>query len=236
MEGRGGPGFRFGGALRPGETTRPAAPISIQNSVSKSSVPVSDPVRVSDGLPKEAAFSGTRPDSHESPAPEHPASSFLSSPGQGMRSKTSLKAFGAKVQENLQNGQAAAKMEETPFDQSALMAVWNAYVKNLEQEHPSLYSVLSNANPELNENYAVSLKVPNRFAGGDLLSGNNEKNLLDYLRSELKNSAIHFIIHVDESMEPSKAIYTPLEKFQDMQRNNPEIKNFRDSLNLDLEL
>ena len=107
---------------------------------------------------------------------------------------------------------------------------------NAEKEKPGLYSVLANANPELKENYTISLRVPNQFVKEDLLSGSQEKDLLDYLRNELKNKAIRFVIHVDESMEPSKAIYTPLEKFQEMQKNNPEIKNFRDALNLDLEL
>ena len=69
-----------------------------------------------------------------------------------------------------------------------------------------------------------------------MLSGSREKELLDYLRFQLHNSSLHFIVHVDESMKPGKAIYTPLEKFHEMQKHNPELKNFRDALNLDLEL
>ena len=97
-------------------------------------------------------------------------------------------------------------------------------------------AAINKANPELKENYAVRLTVPNRFVSEDLLSGSKEKDLLDYLRAGLKNTSIHFIIQVDENMEPSRAIYTPLEKFQEMQKNNPEIANFRKDLDLDLEL
>ena len=116
------------------------------------------------------------------------------------------------------------------------MKVWNSYLAKQQNEQPSVYSVLFKANPELKENYAVRLTVPNRFVSEDLLSGSKEKDLLDYLRAGLKNTSIHFIIQVDENMEPSRAIYTPLEKFQEMQKNNPEIANFRKDLDLDLEL
>lgn len=161
----------------------------------------------------------------------------ISIPGMNFRSKTSLKAFEAKLQENRQQQELSMSgQEETPFTQDQLESQWKVYMANAEKEKPGLYSVLANANPELKENYTISLRVPNQFVKEDLLSGSQEKDLLDYLRNELKNKAIRFVIHVDESMEPSKAIYTPLEKFQEMQKNNPEIKNFRDALNLDLEL
>ena len=157
-------------------------------------------------------------------------------PRTSVQSKTSLRAFDVKRQESRQQDQAVDRQEEADFNQEGLMKVWNSYLAKQQNEQPSVYSVLFKANPELKENYAVRLTVPNRFVSEDLLSGSKEKDLLDYLRAGLKNTSIHFIIQVDENMEPSRAIYTPLEKFQEMQKNNPEIANFRKDLDLDLEL
>ncbi len=155
-------------------------------------------------------------------------------PGAGLRSKASLAGGVSPVPTT--PSVAVLEGKETPFTQEQLEAAWSRYMASIEKEQPSLYSILAKAQPRLKENHAVSLSVPNRFAADDLVAGNKEKEILDFLRKELQNHSIHFVVNVDESMEPTKTIYTPLEKFQEMQRNNPELKNFRDSLNLDLEL
>ncbi len=179
------------------------------------------------------ASSSSRPAEPEASAPVLPSS--LSMPA-NMRSKTSLKALETRGQSVQQQMRDQAPPADAPFTQEKLQSVWNTYMEKVSKDQPSFFSVLSKADPCLKENYAVELKVPNRFVGEDLLSGSREKELLDYLRFQLHNSSLHFIVHVDESMKPGKAIYTPLEKFHEMQKHNPELKNFRDALNLDLEL
>ena len=59
--------------------------------------------------------------------------------------------------------------------------------------------------------------------------------VLSYLRSELKNGKVEFDYRIDENRELAAKPYTPNEKFMQMVKNNPELKNFKETLHLELE-
>ena len=172
------------------------------------------------------------------PAPV-PAAASAQSPGtpaSGLTSATSLRNLANRRQaENIPVVAAAsAAAPRQPLTQEAFQTVWRQYMQQIEKSQARCHALFSRTRPEVKEKDAIVLHVANRFAGEELES--IQKPVLDHLRTELNNGDIHFIIEVDESIQPSVMIYTPTEKYEAMQKNNPQIKNFKESLNLDLEL
>lgn len=112
---------------------------------------------------------------------------------------------------------------------------WGKMLQQTELAHrPGLLSVLSNADPRLEGESTIHLTVSSQFVADDLLS--NSRPMLDFLRHELGNFSLEFKVEVDTSKVPAVKLYTPGEKYEEMVKVNPELKNFREFLDLRLEI
>lgn len=153
-----------------------------------------------------------------------------------LRSALSLQGLSAQMRETVpdKSRRKEDSDQDEDFDQEALGTHWKSYMETIQATKPGFYNLLSTASPKLGKDYAVEVVVANRYGAEEF--SQEQKPVLDFLREKLHNRSLHFIVRIDENLRPEVMIYTPMEKFQEMVRNNPELRNFRDSLNLDLEL
>ncbi|MCM1169414.1 MAG: hypothetical protein NC324_05705, partial [Bacteroides sp.] len=171
------------------------------------------------------------PTSAPAPTPvENPQPAFR--PVKGFTSLGSLKNL--SMQAETAPVQASVVPEaDRPVEKAAFTEVWNRYIESIREERPSLYSILAAAAPKANAEGMVLLQVANQSSKESMEKDAVE--VLTFLRKELHNGRIEFRYHIDENRELAARPYTPGEKFMKMVENNPELKNFKESLKLDLE-
>jgi DNA polymerase-3 subunit gamma/tau len=126
------------------------------------------------------------------------------------------------------------EVSENPFDQEKLEKVWLYYTESIAGQYPNFYSILSTRKPVLKENYFLELKLDNRAQ--ELTMKERKADLLDFLRSELANNSIQMETILVEIAGTQAKPYTQEEKYRAMVERNPELKNLRESLDLELEL
>lgn len=124
-------------------------------------------------------------------------------------------------------------VQQQPFTQEKLEKVWLYYTESIAGQFPNLYSILSTRQPVLQENFIIQLQLDNRTQ--EITMKDRKADLLDFLRSELKNQKIQMESPVVETATQSKP-YTAEEKFRAFSDKNPEIKVLREGLDLELEL
>lgn len=161
---------------------------------------------------------------------ETPPSGFRPAPG--LTSLGSLKSLSLQA-EAIPVKAAVAPEEDRPLDEKNFNEVWQQYLEKIKEPRPSLYSILATSAPEPDAGGKVLLHMANQSSQDAMEKDAAE--VLAYLRSELKNSKIDFAYRIDEGRELVAKPYTPGEKFMQMVKNNPELKNFKEALHLDLE-
>lgn len=155
----------------------------------------------------------------------------------GRVSMSSLGALQKKIQMSRQENPVLEVQQRTdsPVTPGGLKVSWEKMLQMPDlANHPSIFNVLRNAEPHLEGESTIALKVPSLFVADELKE--KSRSLLDFLRHELDNYSIDFDIKIDENMAPSVRPYTPSEKFEEMVRYNPELKNFKEFLDLRLEM
>ena len=118
--------------------------------------------------------------------------------------------------------------EFEPFTEKELEVKWKEFLLRLD-DRPNLQSTLSRV-PELKENWQLYLEIDNTIQD-DVING-IKPELVSFLRKELKNSGIEFNTKVTDKIK-NKIIYTDLDKFDEMVKKNPSLKNLKQKLNLD---
>ena len=90
---------------------------------------------------------------------------------------------------------------------------------------------MSNA-PTLKDNYQIEIIIENKIQEGLLTT--EKIDLLNYLRSTLRNFSIDIITRQIEKADKKK-LYTSTEKYQHMAEKNPSLEDFRRRFNLNIE-
>lgn len=122
---------------------------------------------------------------------------------------------------------------DRPLEAASFAEEWKRYLEKIKETRPSLYSILASSSPEPEADGRVVLHVANQSSQEAMEKDSLE--VLSYLRAELKNGKIDFCYRIDENRELAAKPYTPNEKFMQMVKNNPELKNFKETLHLELE-
>jgi len=117
------------------------------------------------------------------------------------------------------------------FDREKLSYVWTKYAETL-RGNPRLYNFLTSHVPQEESKTKYSITVDSQAIKNklDLFL----TDTLKYMRQNLNNKEFELEYIVDENNEKKK-FKTDEEKLQDMIQINPEIKKFKDQLNLDFE-
>jgi DNA polymerase-3 subunit gamma/tau len=118
------------------------------------------------------------------------------------------------------------------FTQDKLEKVWVYYTESIAGQFPNFYSILSTRKPQLKEDFILELILDNRAQ--ELTMTERKSELLDFLRSELRNPKIQLQTIIMETTSQSKP-YTPEEKYRSMSEKNPELKALKEGLDLEFE-
>lgn len=142
------------------------------------------------------------------------------------------------IQKNLASLQAAAPCVTAadtarPVDFSELPAIWDAYADGFQTKSPGKYDILKHAQIKA-EDHTVELTVGNAVQA-DMLE-EDKTDICAALRQALHADALSLNIRIDEQIKQDIKVYTAHEKYKSMLEQNAELRNFKDTLQLDIEL
>ncbi|MDR0681028.1 MAG: DNA polymerase III subunit gamma/tau [Dysgonamonadaceae bacterium] len=175
------------------------------------------------------------------PEPANPAPALQKEPVVGKTpptsgiksiSKVSLKNTSAdKAPENIQEDGNSPKivLEET-FAQEDLVKSWKEYAIREEDAH--LKNTILNVTPQLQENNLIRIPVFNPDQQRKLIS--KEKEIKDFLSSQLKNTQIRLVIEITEDSK-EYVPYSNRDKFTFMAEKNPVLVTLVKNFNLILD-
>lgn len=117
------------------------------------------------------------------------------------------------------------------FSKEELIKTWNSYAKQLEKKGKQiLSSILYNAEPQL-DGLKITAEVINDTTKNELQE--HKLQLLQYLKKKLKNTSIELEVKVNTSIVIERDL-TPLEKYKEMIKVNPLVKEIQEKLDLEL--
>jgi len=120
------------------------------------------------------------------------------------------------------------------FDNDAFLKYWNKYAAQAKAENKSmtLHTVFNNQKPVMLRPYVFELVLENKTQ--ENVFKEDKPNILNYLRSKLKNFNIEIQTRIEEQSGLRKP-YTPVEKFQFMAAKNPELAELKKRFNLEID-
>lgn len=116
------------------------------------------------------------------------------------------------------------KEQFEPFTEDELVDKWRKFAYSVKLKDLDLYSTLSSNDPKLKDNFRIELPIYNSAQEADI--NNRKAELLSYLRTQLKNTAIDLDLVIDKTKEP-KGIFTDADKYKKMVEKNPKIEDLR---------
>jgi DNA polymerase-3 subunit gamma/tau len=137
---------------------------------------------------------------------------------------------------------AAVAEEEDPylkgdakvdFTMDSFLKLWSDYAAKIKAErNMSLFTIFTSNAPVMLKPYEFEVLVANKVQ--ENMFREEKPNLLNFLRSTLKNFSIDVQTRVDE-IKAAKRPYTTSEKYQHMATKNPQLAELRRRFNLDLD-
>ena len=123
------------------------------------------------------------------------------------------------------------KVMDDKFSEEDLVNAWKNYTEKLKRKGEKiLASIFESQTPSL-ENKTIHLTFPNETMKLDL--EREENRLMAYLKTELRNTHINLVIHVDEATS-RKYAFTPQEKYEKLKEANPLLDKLRATFDLDV--
>ena len=124
-----------------------------------------------------------------------------------------------------------ANFEENPYNETDIVALWEKYSEMMEEKGRfNIASILRIDKPKLVEN-TINYTLPNSINKVEL--DIEKKEIIDYIRKNLKNNDIYIELTVDEKIE-EKLVYTEKDKYDLMKKKNPNLEKLRDYFNLSI--
>ena len=122
-------------------------------------------------------------------------------------------------------------LEGNPYTETDIVALWEKYSEMMEKKGRfNIASILRIDKPKLDKN-TIKLTLPNSINKVEL--DVEKKEIIDYIRKNLKNNNIYIDLIVDEKIE-EKLVYTDKDKYDLMKKKNPNIEKLKDSFNLSI--
>jgi DNA polymerase-3 subunit gamma/tau len=119
------------------------------------------------------------------------------------------------------------------FDSDTLLKYWNQYAEKIKREGKiNIFTIMTSNPPTLLENFVIELIIENKVQEELLI--NEKVDLLNFLRTELKNFGIELVTKQVEATG-KKRLYTSTEKYNHMVEKNPKLEEFRRRFNLDID-
>lgn len=131
------------------------------------------------------------------------------------------------------NGPKAEPKLKAPISQEALEAAWKEGVPALCRHSANLLSSLTARSPQLKEDFLVELTADNKVIEQEVR--NLLPELLAFLKNKLGNDFIDIQVVLADKEEQEDRAYFPDEIYKKMVGKNPEVKNLRDQLDLEID-
>lgn len=146
---------------------------------------------------------------------------------------TSLKDMGTEKPKEEAAVQATTVSQEmvNSFTQEELLKCWDAYIGTIDKM-VYLKNTMINCKPVIQDNYFFEVAVHNPGQQNELTNGCID--LLNYLRTQLRNTRIQMRVRIIETNEKHLA-YTATEKFEHLLSVNPVLGKLKDEFNLTLD-
>ncbi|MEO8887258.1 MAG: DNA polymerase III subunit gamma/tau [Mucilaginibacter sp.] len=113
------------------------------------------------------------------------------------------------------------------------LKVWNTHAANIKaQGKMNLFTIFISEVPKMLRPYTFEIVVENKIQ--EDLFKNEKPDLLNYLRTALRNFDIDVITRIDEQVVVKRP-YTSQEKFQHMAAKNPQLLELKKRFNLDFD-
>jgi len=181
--------------------------------------------------PAEPQKRETEPVASDKPKPfvpnSHTASTSVKIP--------SLKDLSNKAAEVLEEEDPYLKGDDREdFTMDTFLMHWNDYAAKIKTEggNMSLFTIFATNAPEMKKPYRFEVVVGNKSQ--ETLFRDEKPNILNYLRTKLKNFDLEVHTRIDE-VKAAKKPYTTTEKFQHMAGKNPQLAELKRRFNLDLD-
>jgi DNA polymerase-3 subunit gamma/tau len=145
----------------------------------------------------------------------------------------SLKSLEKKEENNTISNSVYSEvdLEENPYTEDDIIALWEKYSEMMEKKGRfNIASILRIDKPKLLEN-TIKLTLPNSINKVEL--GIEKKEILDFIRKNLKNNNVFIDLIVDEKIE-EKLVYTDKDKYDLMKKKNPNLEKLKNSFNLSI--
>lgn len=147
----------------------------------------------------------------------------------------SISGIRAKREHEIRNQEVIADTIEVninPFTQQELEKLWSEYAQNLlKKGRPILSSNLTISKPQMTGDQGIQYTLPNHSMKKEL--DMEREPLMRFLRKQLNNTEITLEILVSEE-EAKNYAYTPEEKYEKLQRKNPDLDLLRKTFDLEL--
>ncbi|MCD4833665.1 MAG: DNA polymerase III subunit gamma/tau [Bacteroidales bacterium] len=118
------------------------------------------------------------------------------------------------------------------FAEKDLIDKWHQFSDKIGDK-PRIFNTLISKDPKLEENHVVSFLIDNNLQKEKINEIRNE--LLSFLKTELKNSAIDLKLIITDLEEENNKLYTSEDKFKHMLSKNEDLNKLKQEFNLDLE-
>ena len=128
---------------------------------------------------------------------------------------------------------STSAQDARPRECSSLPTVWDAYADSFQSKSPGKYDILKHAHIKA-EGHTVELTVGNAVQA-DMLE-EDKVEICAALRQALHADALSLNIRIDEQIKQEVKVYTAQEKYKSMLELNAELHNFKETLQLDIEL
>ena len=125
-------------------------------------------------------------------------------------------------------------LSSSRFSQTLLVEKWNHYAGLRKKEGKmGLYTTLTKTKPILNDDFSIVFIIDSEVQKIEFQT--ESQLLLDFLRLELKNGLIQLNLQITESDSPKLTQLTSRERFFQMAEDNPDLHNFKEVFDLDIE-
>ncbi|OOQ57000.1 DNA polymerase III subunit gamma/tau [Mucilaginibacter pedocola] len=169
---------------------------------------------------------------------EKPKVSFTANVHAGVTSVKipSLKDLGKQVEEALavEDDPYLKGTDKEPFSYDEFLQLWTDHGMKLKAEGKpaGVYTLFTSVTPRVVSPEVFEITVSNRVQEKDFRD--ERPNVLNFLRTSLKNFSVEVNAKVEESTVVRKP-YTSLEKFQHMAAKNPQLIDLKNKFNLDFD-
>ncbi|MDR0763478.1 MAG: DNA polymerase III subunit gamma/tau [Bacteroidales bacterium] len=129
----------------------------------------------------------------------------------------------------------STKIINQQFMQRDLDREWKIILTEVKTESPSFHSILANAKPVIRENTAIEIIAENDIQEKEIT--NKIKEIRESIRQKLQNDLIEITVSAAAVQAPKeRRPYTAKEKFDALNKTNPQLQNFKNELDLEIEM